>query len=127
MIAHEVGHHVQDELGILPRVMQAQQASGSKVERNQLQVRVELQADCLAGVWANRAQRKRDFLDSGDVDQALQTASAIGDDRLQKQAQGYVVPDAFTHGTSEQRKRWFMNGFKDGNVGACDTLSASSL
>ncbi len=127
VIAHEVGHHVQDELGILPRVIQAQQASGSKVERNQLQVRVELQADCLAGVWANRAQRKRDFLDSGDVDQALQTASAIGDDRLQKQAQGYVVPDAFTHGTSEQRKRWFMNGFKDGNVGACDTLSASSL
>ncbi len=127
VIAHEVGHHVQDELGILPRVILAQQASGSKVERNQLQVRVELQADCLAGVWANRAQRKRDFLDSGDVDQALQTASAIGDDRLQKQAQGYIVPDAFTHGTSEQRKRWFMNGFKDGNVGACDTLSANSL
>jgi len=127
VIAHEVGHHVQDELGILPQVMQAQQASASKAEQNRLQVRVELQADCLAGVWANRAQRKRDFLDPGDVDQALQTASAIGDDRLQKQAQGYVVPDAFTHGTSEQRKRWFMNGFKDGNVGACDTLSASSL
>ena len=127
VIAHEVGHHVQDELGILPRVMRAQQASASKAEQNRLQVRVELQADCLAGVWANRAQRKRDFLDPGDVDQALQTASAIGDDRLQKQAQGYVVPDAFTHGTSEQRKRWFMNGFKDGNVGACDTLSASSL
>ncbi len=127
VIAHEVGHHVQDELGILPRVMKVQQASASKAEQNRLQVRVELQADCLAGVWANRAQRKRDFLDPGDVDQALQTASAIGDDRLQKQAQGYVVPDAFTHGTSEQRKRWFMNGFKDGNVGACDTLSASSL
>jgi uncharacterized protein len=127
VIAHEVGHHVQDELGILPRVMQAQQASASKAEQNRLQVRVELQADCLAGVWANRAQRKRDFLDPGDVDQALQTASAIGDDRLQKKAQGYVVPDAFTHGTSEQRKRWFMNGFKDGNVDACNTLSASSL
>jgi len=127
VIAHEVGHHVQDELGILPRVMKVQQASASKAEQNRLQVRVELQADCLAGVWANRAQRKRDFLDPGDVDQALQTASAIGDDRLQKQAQGYVVPDAFTHGTSEQRKRWFMNGFKDGNVDACNTLSASSL
>ena len=111
VIAHEVGHHVQDELGILPRVMQAQQASSSKVEANQLQVRVELQADCLAGIWANRAQQKYKFLDPGDVDQALQTASAIGDDRLQKETQGYVVPDAFTHGPSEQRKRWFMNVF----------------
>ncbi len=127
VIAHEVGHHVQDELGILPRVMQAQQASASKVERNALQVRVELQADCLAGVWANRAQQKHRFLDPGDVDQALQTASAIGDDRLQRETQGYVVPDAFTHGSSEQRKRWFMNGFNSGNVNACDTLSATSL
>jgi len=127
VIAHEVGHHVQDELGILPRVMQAQQASASKAEANRLQVRVELQADCLAGVWANRAQQKHNFLDPGDVDQALQTASAIGDDRLQKQAQGYVVPDAFTHGTSEQRKRWFSNGFSQGKVSACDTLSAGAL
>ncbi len=127
VIAHEVGHHVQDELGILPRVMQAQQASSSKAEVNRLQVRVELQADCLAGVWANRAQQKHNFLDPGDVDQALQTASAIGDDRLQKQAQGYVVPDAFTHGTSEQRKRWFTNGFSQGKVSACDTLSAGAL
>jgi uncharacterized protein len=127
VIAHEVGHHVQDELGILPRVMQAQQASASKAEANRLQVRVELQADCLAGVWANRAQQKHNFLDPGDVDQALQTASAIGDDRLQKQAQGYVVPDAFTHGTSEQRKRWFSNGFKEGKVAACDTMSADPL
>jgi uncharacterized protein len=127
VIAHEVGHHVQDELGILPRVMQAQQASASKAEANRLQVRVELQADCLAGVWANRAQQKHNFLDPGDVDQALQTASAIGDDRLQKQAQGYVVPDAFTHGTSEQRKRWFLNGFKQGKVSACDTMSADPL
>ena len=114
VIAHEVGHHVQDELGILPRVRQEQQATSSKAERNQLQVRIELQADCLAGIWANRAQRKHNFLDPGDVDQALQTASAIGDDRLQKETQGYVVPDAFTHGTSEQRKRWFMAGFKQG-------------
>ncbi len=127
VIAHEVGHHVQNELGILPRVMQAQQASASKADANRLQVRVELQADCLAGVWANHAQAKHNFLDPGDVDQALQTASAIGDDRLQKQAQGYVVPDAFTHGTSEQRKRWFMAGFRQGDVAACDTLSASSL
>ncbi|HTP78450.1 MAG TPA: neutral zinc metallopeptidase [Rhizomicrobium sp.] len=127
VIAHEVGHHVQDELGILPRVMQAQQAAASKAAANQLQVRVELQADCFAGVWANRAQQKHNFLDQGDVDQALQTASAIGDDRLQKEMQGYVVPDSFTHGTSEQRKRWFTNGFSKGQVAACDTLSASSL
>src|ERR1700720_2038624 len=127
VIAHEVGHHVQNELGILPQVTQAQQAASSKVEANQLQVLVELQADCLAGVWANRAQKKRDFLDPGDVDQALQTASAIGDDRLQKQMQGYVVPDSFTHGTSEQRKRWFQNGFNGGQVSGCNTLSASSL
>ena len=127
VIAHEVGHHVQDELGILPRVMEAQQASNSRAEANRLQVRVELQADCLAGVWANRAQQAHNFLDPGDVDQALQTASAIGDDRLQKQAQGYVVPDAFTHGTSEQRKRWFLNGFKQGKVSACDTMSTNEL
>jgi len=100
VIAHEVGHHVQDELGILPRVTQAREAASSQAEANALQVRVELQADCFAGVWAHHAQQKHDFLDQGDVDQALQTASAIGDDRLQKEMQGYVVPDAFTHGTS---------------------------
>jgi uncharacterized protein len=127
VIAHEVGHHVQNELGILPRVTQMQQASASRAEANRLQVRIELQADCLAGVWANRAEQKHRFLDPGDVDQALQTASAIGDDRLEKQAQGYVVPDSFTHGTSEQRKRWFSNGFTQGKVSACDTLSASAL
>jgi uncharacterized protein len=127
VIAHEVGHHVQDELGILPRVRQEQEATASKAERNRLQVRIELQADCLAGIWANRAQREHNFLDPGDVDQALQTASAIGDDRLQKETQGYVVPDAFTHGTSEQRKRWFMAGFKQGSIAACNTLSADAL
>jgi len=127
VIAHEVGHHVQDELGILPRVMQAQQAASSQADANALQVRVELQADCFAGVWANHAQQKHSFLDPGDVDQALQTASAIGDDRLQRETQGYVVPDAFTHGTSAQRKRWFMNGFNSGNVSDCNTLSADSL
>jgi hypothetical protein len=127
VIAHEVGHHVQDELGILPRVMQAQQAANNKAEANRLQVRIELQADCLAGVWANRAQAKHNFLDPGDIDQALQTASAIGDDRLQRQAQGYVVPDAFTHGTSAQRKHWFSVGFEQGKVSACDTMSANAL
>jgi uncharacterized protein len=127
VIAHEVGHHVQDELGILPRVTQAQQAAASQAEANALQVRVELQADCLAGVWANLAQQKHNFLDPGDVDQALQTASAIGDDRLEKEMQGYVVPDSFTHGTSEQRKRWFSTGFSKGQVAACDTLSANAL
>jgi uncharacterized protein len=127
VIAHEVGHHVQDELGILPRVTQMQQAASSKAQANALQVRIELQADCFAGVWANRAQQKHDFLDPGDVDQALQTASAIGDDRLEKETQGYVVPDSFTHGTSEQRKRWFSNGFAKGQVSGCDTLSANQL
>jgi predicted metalloprotease len=127
VIAHEVGHHVQNEFGILPRVMAMQQASASKAEQNRLQVRVELQADCYAGIWANRAQDKHHFLDPGDVDQALRTASAIGDDRLQKESQGYVVPDAFTHGTSEQRKRWFSTGFKQGKIPACDTISANAL
>jgi hypothetical protein len=127
VIAHEVGHHVQNELGILPRVTQAQHAASSKTEANRLQVRVELQADCLAGAWANRAQAKHNFLDPGDVDQALQTASAIGDDRLEKEAQGYVVPDSFTHGTSEQRKHWFLNGFKSGQISACDTFAAAAL
>ncbi len=127
VIAHEVGHHVQDELGILPQVTQKQQEASTKAEANALQVRVELQADCLAGVWANRAQARHNFLDPGDVDQALQTATAIGDDRLQKEMQGYVVPDSFTHGTSEQRKRWFLNGFKSGQVNACNTMSANPL
>ena len=127
VIAHEVGHHVQDELGTLARVTNAQRVASSEGQANALQVRIELQADCFAGVWANRAEKKHDFLDPGDVDEALQTASAIGDDRLQKQTQGYVVPDTFTHGTSEQRKRWFSNGFKSGDMASCDTLSAASL
>jgi predicted metalloprotease len=127
VIAHEVGHHVQDELGILPRVTQAQQASSSQAEANALQVRVELQADCFAGIWANHGQQKQSFLDQGDIDQALQTASAIGDDRLQRETQGYVVPDAFTHGTSAQRKRWFLNGFNSGKISDCNTFSVNSL
>jgi uncharacterized protein len=127
VIAHEVGHHVQDELGTLGKATGAQKAASSQTQANAIQVRIELQADCLAGVWANRAQKKHNFLDPGDVDQALQTASAIGDDRLQKETQGYAVPDSFTHGTSEQRKRWFTNGFKSGDVSACNTFAASSL
>ena len=99
----------------------------SKAQQNALQVRLGLQADCLAGIWANRAQRKHNFLDPGDVDWALQTATAIGDDRLQRETQGYVVPDAFTHGTSEQRKRWFMRGLKEGDIAACNTFAANPL
>jgi uncharacterized protein len=126
VIAHEIGHHVQNQLGLLPQVQEAQRGM-DKVEANNLQVRVELQADCLAGVWANRAQAKWQFIEPGDVEAALQTASAIGDDRLQRQAQGYVVPDAFTHGSSAQRSRWFMNGLKSGNVASCDTFRTQQL
>jgi predicted metalloprotease len=121
VIAHEIGHHVQNLLGLLPKVQEAQQAMG-KAEANSLQVRVELQADCLAGVWANHGQAKWQFIEPGDVESALQTASAIGDDRLQREAQGYVVPDAFTHGTSAQRSRWFSIGLKSGEVASCDTF-----
>src|SRR5271165_5650952 len=126
VIAHEIGHHVQNLLGLLPEVQQAQRGMG-KAEANSLQVRVELQADCLAGVWAKRAQAKWQFIEPGDVEAALQTASAIGDDRLQRQAQGYVVPDAFTHGSSTQRTRWFMIGLKSGKVASCDTFRAEQL
>ena len=126
VIAHEVGHHVQNLLGILPKVQRAQQAS-DKVTANQLQVRTELQADCLAGVWASHSNKRRQFIDPGDIDQALQTAAAIGDDRLQRQARGYVVPDSFTHGSSEQRKRWFMTGYQQGTVQACNTFNAAQI
>ena len=126
VIAHEIGHHVQNLLGLLPQVQQAQRGMG-KVEANSLQVRVELQADCLAGVWANRGQAKWKFIEPGDVDSALQTASAIGDDRLQRQTQGYVVPDAFTHGSSAQRTRWFTTGLKSGTVSSCDTFRTEQL
>jgi len=127
VIAHEVGHHVQDLLGILPKAQSQQRAAGSKAAANAIQVRVELQADCLAGVWANQSDQRWKSIEAGDVEAALQTAAAIGDDRLQKQAQGYVVPDAFTHGTSAQRQRWFTKGLKEGKVSACDTFAAASL
>jgi uncharacterized protein len=126
VIAHEIGHHVQNLMGVLPQVQQAQQGM-DKAQANNLQVRVELQADCLAGVWANRGQEKWQFIEAGDVESALQTASAIGDDRLQRQSQGYVVPDAFTHGSSAQRTRWFTNGLKSGDVGSCDTFRTPQL
>src|SRR6185437_799328 len=127
VIAHEVGHHVQNLLGSLPQAQAAQRAAGSKVEANRIQVRVELQADCLAGVWAHHSNQRWNSIEPGDVDAALQTAAAIGDDRLQRQARGYVVPDAFTHGTSAQRQRWFTVGLKEGKVAACNTFAASSL
>ncbi len=122
VITHEIGHHVQNLLGILPKVQQAQQSMGAS-QRNAAQVRVELQADCYAGVWANRSQQKWKFLEQGDIEAALQTASAIGDDRLQKQGQGYVVPDSFTHGSSAQRMQWFQTGFKSGSVNDCNTFA----
>ena len=126
VIAHEIGHHVQNLLGILPRLQQMQQGM-DRGDANRLQVMAELQADCLAGVWANRSQQRWKFLDPGDVETALQTASAIGDDRLQRRSQGYVVPDAFTHGSSQQRVRWFSTGLKSGEIASCDTFNAAQL
>jgi uncharacterized protein len=126
VITHEVGHHVQNLLGILPKVQKMQQ-SLDKAEANRIQVRVELQADCLAGVWAHHSQETWNFIEPGDVEAAMQTASAIGDDRLQRQSQGYVVPDAFTHGSSEQRTRWFMTGLRSGKVSSCDTFNTNQI
>lgn len=126
VIAHEVGHHVQNLLGTLPQA-RAQQVRASSPAANHIQVMVELQADCFAGVWANHSEQKWKFLEPGDVEAALQTASAIGDDMLEKRAQGFAVPDTFTHGTSEQRTRWFTTGLKDGTVQACDTFAAKQL
>jgi uncharacterized protein len=123
VITHEIGHHVQNLLGILPRVQQLQR-SMDQSDANQLQVRVELQADCLAGIWAHHAEEKWRLIEPGDVEAAMQTASAIGDDRLQRRSQGHVVPDAFTHGSSEQRTRWFMTGLKSGEVASCDTFKS---
>jgi predicted metalloprotease len=127
VIAHEVGHHVQNELNILSRATSAQRSAGGRAQANHIQVQVELQADCLAGVWANRSDQQWHFLQPGDIEAALRTAAAIGDDTLQKRSQGRVVPDSFTHGTSEQRQRWFNNGFKGGKVASCDTFGAQQL
>jgi predicted metalloprotease len=121
VVAHEVGHHVQNQLGLSDKVHNAR-GRVSEAEYNALSVRLELQADYLAGVWAHHAQRTKDILDPGDIDEALNAANAIGDDTLQKQAQGYVVPDSFTHGTSAQRVRWFRKGFESGDVGGMNAL-----
>lgn len=126
VIAHEVGHHVQNLLGISSRVQQQRQRLGA-AEGNALSVRLELQADCMAGVWAARADEARQILEEGDVEEALGAATAIGDDRLQMQSRGYVTPDSFTHGSAEQRTRWFRRGIETGDPNACDTFSAASL
>ncbi|MEX2200786.1 MAG: neutral zinc metallopeptidase [Dongiaceae bacterium] len=123
VIAHEVGHHVQNLLGILPEVHQRQQAL-PEAQADALSVATELQADCFAGLWAYHAQQQRQVLEPGDLQEALNAASAVGDDRLQRESQGRVVPDSFTHGTSQQRMEWFLAGFEDGELAACDTFSA---
>ena len=126
VIAHEVGHHVQNLLGISDKVQAARQRAGER-EANSLSVRLELQADCLAGVWAKNADAARGILEAGDVEEALRAATAIGDDTLQKQAQGYAVPDSFTHGSADQRTRWFRRGMESGQLAACNTFQAMGL
>ena len=126
VIAHEVGHHVQNLLG-LSRQMEAMRRQVSKTEYNRLSVKMELQADCFAGLWAHHAHRARQVVEPGDIDEALNTASQIGDDRLQKQQRGYVTPDSFTHGTSAQRVSWFQRGYQTGRFDNCDTFNAASL
>jgi len=126
VIAHEVGHHVQNLLGISEKVQSMRQRV-SEAQGNALSVRLELQADCFSGVWAYHADRARQVLEAGDVDEALNAAAAIGDDRLQKQAQGYAVPDSFTHGSSAQRVRWFKRGLESGSLKSCDTFATGSL
>ncbi|MDH3900586.1 MAG: zinc metallopeptidase [Gammaproteobacteria bacterium] len=121
VIAHEVGHHVQNLLGISSQVRSAQRGVG-KAESNELSVSLELQADCFAGLWGNHADRSRQVLEQGDIEEALNAASAIGDDRLQKEGRGYVVPESFTHGTSEQRVRWFRQGIENGDFDSCNTF-----
>jgi hypothetical protein len=126
VIAHEVGHHVQTLLGITQKVAQLQARAGAS-ERNQLSVMMELQADCLAGVWAHRAHKKHRILEPGDIEEGLNAASAVGDDRIQRRTQGYVVPDGFTHGSSAQRVSWFKRGFEQGDIQACNTFKTDRL
>ncbi len=123
VIAHEVGHHIQDQLGILGKVEAAEQRAATSAERNALSVRIELMADCLAGVWAANAQSKFHIIDPGDVQKAINTAQAIGDDRLEQATQGYVVPDSFTHGTAAQRVQWLNTGLKAGTIDSCNTFA----
>lgn len=126
VVAHEIGHHVQNLLGYSEKVSRMQRQAG-KAEANELSVRLELQADFLAGVWAHHAQKMKNLLERGDIDAALTAATQIGDDKLQMQAQGHVVPDSFTHGSSEQRVRWFRKGFKSGKIEDGDTFSTDDL
>jgi predicted metalloprotease len=126
VVAHEVGHHVQNLLGIADKVSAAQRRM-SQADANQLSVRMELQADCFAGVWANNAHQARQILEQGDVEEGLRAASAIGDDQMQRRTQGYVVPEGFTHGTSAQRVEWFRRGLTTGDMKACDTFNAARL
>jgi len=127
VIAHEVGHHIQNLTGVVQQVNDARRRGQNIEGATGLLVRQELQADCYSGVWAHHAQRRHDWLEPGDIEQALNTASAIGDDQLQRQSRGAVVPDSFTHGTSEQRVRWFTRGFETGDLNRCDTFQAQSL
>ena len=127
VIAHEVAHHVQNLMGILSKSQHLQRAAASKAEANQVQVRVELQADCFAGVWAHHSDEQWKLIQPGDVEAALRTAAAIGDDTLQRKAQGYVVPDSFTHGSAAQRQRWFTAGLKSGSIESCNTFTAAQL
>ena len=126
VIAHEVGHHVQNLRGINDQVM-SRRGQVSEQEWNQLMVRMELQADFLAGVWAHYARQAGDFLERGDLEEGINAAAAVGDDRIQRQSQGYIVPDSFTHGTSEQRVRWFKKGLETGDIRQGDTFGARSL
>ena len=126
VIAHEVGHHVQNLLGISEQVYSARQ-NLSQAEGNKLSVMQELQADCFAGVWANNADKARDILEKGDIEEGLNAASSIGDDRLQKQSRGYITPDSFTHGSSAQRVKWFKTGLRSGDISSCNTFEADNL
>jgi uncharacterized protein len=127
VIAHEVGHHVQNLLGIMKKVQALQSRAGSESQVNQLSVRLELQADCFAGIWAGYAHRERNILEQGDVEEGLNAAAQIGDDRMQKCAQGYVVPEGFTHGSAEQRVRWFRRGIESADLNQCDTFSRGAV
>jgi uncharacterized protein len=127
VIAHEVGHHIQNLMGTSDKVQNARRSARNEAESNAYSVRLELQADCYAGVWAKHADGENRILEAGDIEEAMVAAAAIGDDALQKQAQGYAVPDSFTHGTSEQRMHWFNQGFSKGSVNACDTFSSSGI
>jgi len=127
VIAHEIGHHIQNLQGRLQQAQRLQAAAGSEGQRNAIQVRVELQADCYAGVWAHHTAKLNNTLEPGDIESALRAAEAIGDDAIQKSTRGYAVPDSFTHGSSEQRARWFTRGYQTGSLAACDTFNTDSI